>query len=124
MSATASIVRLLASEPDWDYADLKRRADLMRQETFAIERAAEVAELQRQAKLARQALVKSALQRARDEFFPDQSVRGAARGIADAVHRRATDDLALRDRVRRFLMQELDHIDDLPDWDRICRLVD
>jgi hypothetical protein len=68
-------------------------------------------------------LIGEALQKARDEFLPAHS-GSAARVIADAIHGRGTNDLALKMKLRRFLMQELGRLDDLPDWSRIRQLID
>jgi hypothetical protein len=100
-SPIAALIRELArsAEWDWDFADLERRA---RRE--------------------RRMLIGEAFQRARDEFLPGHSARQAARVIADAIHGRGTGNLKMK--VRRFLVQELSSLNDLPDWSRIRQLID
>jgi hypothetical protein len=106
MSATSPAVALIrelarSAEWDWDFAELERRA---RRE--------------------RRTLIGAALQRARDEFLPGCSARQAARVMADAVHGRGTGDRNVKMKMRRFLVQELVSLDDLPDWSRIRQLID
>jgi hypothetical protein len=102
-SPTVALIRELArsAEWDWDLSDLSRRV-----------------------RRDRRSLIGATLQKARDEFLPGHSARQAARVIADAVHGRGTNDLALRVKLRRFLTQELGYLDDLPDWSRIRQLID
>jgi hypothetical protein len=103
MSPAAAIIRELArsAEWDWDFPDLKRRA-----------------------RRDRRMLIGEMLQKARDKFLPLHSARHAARVIADAIHGRGTNDLAVRMKLRRFLTEELGRLDDLPDWSRIRQLID
>ena len=103
MSPAAALIRELArsAEWDWDLPNLKRRA-----------------------KSDRRVLIGDAFQKARNEFLPAHSARQAARVMADAVHGRGIGSLAVKTKLRRFFMQELGRLDDLPDWSRIRQLID
>lgn len=102
-SPTLALIRELArsAEWDWDLSDLSRRV-----------------------RRDRRSLIGVTLQKARNEFLPAHSARHAARVIADAIHGRGTNDLALRMKLRRYLAQELGHLNDLPDWSRIRHMLD
>jgi hypothetical protein len=72
----------------------------------------------------RQRQIRLVTQRVGNALLPGWSGRKMARAIADAAHdRHGTFDPALRLAIKQELQQQLGHLDDFPDADRIRQLV-
>ena len=73
----------------------------------------------------RQRLIKAATRSVGNTMLSGWSGRKMARAIADAVHdRHGGFDPALRSTIKQQLLQQLGHLDDFPDADRIRQLLD
>jgi hypothetical protein len=80
----------------------------------------------RDARAARAVLVREALQEARTKFLLAFDRCTASRLLDDVAHGRCprTIDAGHRAAIKRFLIEQLGHLADVPGWERIRKIVD